>query len=91
MAPDQDLEDMSADALRVEVRRLRAAIREHRDATGHALCWHHPRMWALLPEGVDPQIEVPEWPRFMRGCVAYRESLDRQAPDAPRTDAEFER
>jgi hypothetical protein len=28
---------------------------------------------------------VPEWPEFMRGCVKYRQSLDEQAPNAPRT------
>lgn len=86
---DQDLDGLAADALRSEVKRLRAAIREHRDASGHDLCWHHPKMWALLPEKTSPEIAVPEWPRFMRGCVHYRESLDRQAPDAPRTDEEF--
>ena len=30
-------------------RRLRAGIRAHRDSTGHALCWHHPALWGLLP------------------------------------------
>jgi hypothetical protein len=34
-------------------------------------------------------IAVPEWPQFMRGCVRYRQSLDRQLPEAPRTRAEF--
>jgi hypothetical protein len=33
---------------------------------------------------------VPAWPQFMRGCVRYRQSLDDQLPDAPRSDAEFE-
>jgi hypothetical protein len=28
---------------------------------------------------------VPDWPQFMQGCVRYRQSLDEQAPDAPRT------
>ena len=35
-------------------------------------------------------IAVPAWPQFMRGCVSYRQSLDEQALDAPRTDQEFE-
>jgi hypothetical protein len=85
---DEDLEAMGRGALLAEVRRLRAAIREHRDATGHDLCWHHPEMWALLPETTDPAIAVPPWPQFMRGCVRYRESLDRQRPDAPVLDKE---
>ena len=86
---DEDLDALTVEQLREEVRRLRAGIREHRDSTGHDLCWHHPDLWALLPERVEPSIEVPEWPRFLRGCVAYRQSLDAQAPDAPRTDREY--
>jgi hypothetical protein len=86
---DADLETLTADDLRTEVRRLRAGIREHRDSTGHDLCWHHPDLWQLLPEQVEPSIAVPEWPRFLRGCVAYRQSLDAQAPDAPRVTQEY--
>jgi hypothetical protein len=86
---DEDLDQLAAMALRAEVRRLRAAIREHRDATGHGLCWHHPKLWSLLPEAVEPRIAVPAWPQFLRGCLHYRESLDRQAPEAPRVDKEY--
>ena len=81
---DADLATLDADALRAEVRRLRAGIRAHRDSTGHALCWHHPALWGLLPERTDPQPVVPEWPQFLQGCLRYRESLDRQLPHAPR-------
>jgi hypothetical protein len=87
---DDDLETMSREGLIAEVRRLRAGIRRHRDSTAHELCWHHPALWGLLPEPVPLQIAVPEWPQFMRGCVAYRSSLDRQRPDAPRITAEYE-
>jgi len=38
---------------------------------------------------VEPAIAVPEWPQFMRGCVAYRQSLDTQAPEAPRIGPEY--
>jgi hypothetical protein len=86
---DQDLETLSRDELMVEVRRLRAGIRAHRDASGHDLCWHHPQLWSLLPEKLDPQIAVPAWPQFLRGCIRYRQSLDAQAGDAPRTGREF--
>ncbi len=86
---DEDLDTLSRDDLIAEVRRLRAGIREHRDSTGHDLCWHHPALWGLLPEKSDPQPEVPEWPQFLRGCIRYRQSLDRQLPDAPRTDQAF--
>ncbi|MBO9546851.1 hypothetical protein [Caulobacter sp.] len=87
---DEDLDDLSREALIDEVRKLRAAIRTHRGSTLHELCWHHPDMWALLPEKTDPQPVVPEWPQFMRGCIRYRQSLDTQLPTAPRADTEFE-
>lgn len=87
---DDDLDAMSREELIAEARRLRAGIREHRDQSGHGLCWHHPKLWGLLPERINPAISVPPWPKFMRGCIHYRESLDRQAPDAPPFDAEYE-
>lgn len=87
---DDDLDAMDREALIAEVKKLRNAIREHRDATGHALCWHHPAMWGLLPEKIEPSIAVPPWPIFMRGCIRYRQSLDRQAPGAPVHDKEFD-
>jgi hypothetical protein len=87
---DEDLERLSREALIAEVKRLRQGIRTHRDSSGHDLCWHHPDLWGLLPERVNPEIAVPPWPRFLRGCVEYRESLERQRPDAPVHDREFE-
>jgi hypothetical protein len=88
---DQDLDGMSREQLMDEVRKLRAGIRRHRDSTGHELCWHHPALWGLLPERTDPQPTVPTWPAFLHGCLRYRESLDRQLPDAPRADVPFRR
>ena len=87
---DDDLDQLSRDALVDEVRRLRHAIRAHRDTSGHDLCWHHPDLWGLLPERTDPVPTVPEWPVFIRGCVRYRQSLDEQLPDAPRTTQPFQ-
>ena len=87
---DDDLFQMSGEELIAEVRKLRAGIRKHRDSSGNDLCWHHPDLWALLPEKTDPVPAVPEWPQFMRGCIHYRQSLDKQAPDAPRTKDEFD-
>jgi len=86
---DADLDAMTREQLIAEVRRLRAGIRGHRDSTGHALCWHHPALLGLLPEKTDPLPTVPTWPEFLRGCLQYRESLDRQLPDAPRSDAPY--
>ena len=88
---DEDLALLSREQLMDEVRRLRGGIRRHRDSSGQELCWHHPELWALLPEKSDPIPTVPDWPQFLRGCLRYRESLDRQLPDAPRTSEELER
>jgi hypothetical protein len=86
---DRDLNAMNREDLVAEVKKLRAAIRKHRDATAHGLCWHHPQMWGLLPEKIDPAIAVPPWPKFLRGCVRYRQSLDEQAASAPVHDREY--
>ncbi len=88
---DEDLNSMTNAQLFEEVKKLRAGIREHRDSTGHELCWHHPKLWGLLPEKAEPNIEVPEWPQFMRGCIRYRESLDEQKPHSSRLQEEFDR
>ena len=82
---DEDLQMMSKDQLITEIKKLRMGIREHRDSTGQDLCWHHPKLWALLPEKIDPKIAVPDWSDFMRGCIQYRKSLDEQNPNARRT------
>lgn len=86
---DEDLDRMSAKQLAAEVRRLRDGIRKHRDSTRQELCWHHPELWGLLPEKTDPVPIVPTWPEFLQGCVKYRQSLDEQAPDAPRTSEPY--
>jgi hypothetical protein len=83
---DEDLDTLTSAQLLAEVKRLRAGIRAHRDSTGHDLCWYHPELWALLPERPNARPWVPTWPKFMAGCIRYRESLDRQLADAPRRD-----
>lgn len=87
---DEDLERMTQEELIEEAKRLRQGIREHRDCSRHDLCWHHPALWGLLPDKTDPVPVVPEWPEFMRGCIKYRQSLDEQMPDAPRTGDSYE-
>ena len=83
---DEDLDRMSREQLVHEVKKLQA---RHSGASGTArvqeLCWHHPALWGLLPEKTDPIPVVPDWPEFLQGCLIYRQSLDEQAPDAPRT------
>lgn len=86
---DDDLERMSREQLIEEIRLLRTGIRRHRDGSGQELCWHHPELWRLLPEKTDPIPIVPDWPQFLRGCIRYRQSLDQQAPDAPRSSDEY--
>ena len=87
---DEDLKDMSREQLMDEVVKLRMGIRVHRDSSKHELCWYHPELWALLPDNTNPVPVVPEWPQFMAGCVRFRESLDRQLPEAPRTNQPYE-
>lgn len=86
---DDDLQNMTRDELAAEVAKLRAGIRQLRDASGHALCWYQPELWALLPEKVEPAPAVPEWPVFLRGCIKFRQSLDEQLPGAPRVADEY--
>jgi hypothetical protein len=86
---DEDLDDLPREQLLAEAKRLRQAIRIHRDSSGHALCWHHPDLWDLLPDKLEPQVLVPAWPQFLQGCIRYRQSLDDQAPDAPRSDRAY--
>jgi hypothetical protein len=86
---DEDILAWTREELIAEVVRLRTGIRAHRDSSGHDLCWHHPELWDLLPEPIPKNIALPAWPQFLRGCVRYREALERELPDAPRTDAEF--
>lgn len=69
---DEDVNEMTMTELAAEVMRLRTEVRSHRDSSGHDLCWHHPDLWATLPEDLDPDIAVPPWPKFLRGCIAYR-------------------
>ena len=87
---DSDLKDLTRAALIAEVMRLRAGIRAHRDSSGQDLCWHHPDLWGLLPEKIAPEVAVPPWPKFLRGCVRYREALDRELPNAPIANIEDE-
>lgn len=86
---DADLETLDRAGLVAEIRRLRAGIRRHRDSSGHDLCWHHPELWGLLPEQIEPAVAVPPWPKFLGGCVAYREALERELPRAGVHDAEY--
>lgn len=86
---DDDLLRLTREELIAEVEKLRNGIRRHRDSTGQGLCWYQPTLWNLLPEKTDPVPTVPEWPQFFEGCVLFRQSLDEQAPDAPRSKERY--
>lgn len=86
---DEDLDELDRKQLLAEAKRLRAGIRAHRDSSGHDLCWHHPQLWNLLPEPTSAEIAVPPWPQFLRGCLRYRESLERDLPNAAVAGVEY--
>jgi hypothetical protein len=76
MQTDQDLEYLSRSQLKTEVKRLRDAIRQDRDSSGHDLCHWRPELWGTLPEGfttVEPK--VPSFWEFMIRCFLYRWNL----------------
>jgi hypothetical protein len=75
---DTDLTSKTKEELITEVILLRNAIRKHREAQGHDLCWYHPELWDLLPEKNEVERKVPEWCDFISNCAAYRKSLDSQ-------------
>ncbi len=56
---DEDLLTLDREQLMTEVKRLRAGIRAHRDSSGHALCWHPPQLWGLLPEPTPRTLRSP--------------------------------
>lgn len=75
---DEDIERLSREDLVTEVKKLRAGIRAHRDSTKHELCWHHPQLWSLLPEKLEPEVaslasvsaRLPQVSRVTRFAVA---------------------
>jgi hypothetical protein len=87
--PDQELDAMDRETLLTRARAMRRTIQAHRDCSMHDLGWHQPDLCNLLPDSLRKPPTVPEWPQFMRGCTRYRQSLDRQLPDAPRSDREY--
>lgn len=72
---DADIEYLPRNQLKEEIRKLRNAIRTHRDSTGHGLCWYHPELWNLLPEKITPVPQVPPVGEFLARCREYHESL----------------
>lgn len=79
--PDQDVPTMSFDRLREEVLRLRAGIREHRDAKGDDRCWLDDiKLYGLLPDDVAAITTLPPREQFLRSCQKFYDT--RQCPHA---------
>jgi hypothetical protein len=56
---------------------LEAAIRKHRAATGHDMCWENDEeLWEVLGDDVREDHTPPPWCEFMQRCAAYRASRD---------------
>ena len=77
---DRDVEQMNSQQLVAEVRKLRQGIRVHRDSSGQGLCWHHPKLWGLLPEQTDPLPTVPTGRNF---CMAACNTVSRSMRKCP--------
>lgn len=79
-ATDQDLSEMTEEQLRDEAKKLRAAIRYHRDQKGDDRCWVDDiRLYEALPEGpsnYDPTL--PPEDVFLENCKRFCRS--RQTP-----------
>jgi hypothetical protein len=77
---DQDLENMSPDLLKEEIRRLRDVIRYHRDQKGDDRCWVDDlRLYEILPEGaVGLDTTLPTEEVFLENCKRFCRS--RQVP-----------
>ena len=73
---DEDVKSMTQEQLIEEVLKLRKGIRQHRDASGHNLCWYVPELWNLLPDKSNPTPEIPSKEEFLECCKKYRESLE---------------
>lgn len=73
---DNDLENMTVEQLKEEVRILRTSLRTLRDYTGHDLCWFNPEIWNVLPEKTQPHPVVPDWCEFMHQCANFRKTLE---------------
>ncbi len=76
---DTDLLSASAKQLRKEIIRLRNAIRQHRDETGHGRCWlDDQRLYAILPDNQEPNLALPPRADFLANCALYWQ--ERQPP-----------
>lgn len=86
---DEDLDQLDRAELVAAVKALRSAIRRHRDATLHDLCWYQPELWGLLPETVELGVKLPTREEFLQGCAAFRDALERELPAAEQVNVAY--
>lgn len=59
------------------IQELEAAIRKHRQATSHDMCWENDvELWGVLKDSPKMDHTPPPWCEFMQRCAAYRASKD---------------
>lgn len=77
---DTDLEEMTVEQLKDEVKKLRAVIRYHKDQKGDDRCWVDDlRLYETLPEGpVGYDSTLPTEEVFLENCKRFCKS--RQVP-----------
>jgi hypothetical protein len=77
---DNDLETMSLEELKAEVKKLRTVIRYHKDQKGDDRCWVDDiRLYEALPEGpVGFDSTLPPEEVFLENCKRFCKS--RQVP-----------
>lgn len=60
------------------IKELEAAIKKHREQTGHEMCWENDEeLWAVLGDDVKVDHTPPEWCEFIQKCAEYRKSRER--------------
>ena len=67
-------------------REMRAAIRTHRDASGHDLSWHHPTSDGPLPDPPKGGQAVPDWPSSWPAASGTGRRWTGSSSGAPRSD-----
>lgn len=69
---DDDIKVMTPGALRTELRKIRKALRKHRDAKDNARCWHNDvELYGALPEAKKPGAMHGDEATLLRNCKRY--------------------
>ena len=61
-----------------KIEELEDAIKNHREQTGHNMCWENDEeLWLVLKDKVKSDHTPPDWDKFMNKCVEYRKSREK--------------